>query len=236
MLPCPDSGSWQSLYIHFASNKRNKLINTVYFSVICRCTQQRFVQFWLVGLSNWTLCCSSRVILNKRICKCSGYISTLSSAEAHCVDQNSRQSAGGRMEGSGSGRWPTNSPIVGLQKRGRKERVNTDVIVGGWCWTLLCPGMKTHSCTQQTCKHTSTTLINNSLLLQLESNKCHFLVGVKRKRCEKPKIIWAVKQTLHSLLVVVPLQFKALLEGQCNVFKNRSDSNFAGTTSKLWSG
>lgn len=33
MLPCPDSGCWQSLYIHFASNKRNKLINTVYFSV-----------------------------------------------------------------------------------------------------------------------------------------------------------------------------------------------------------
>lgn len=143
------------------------------------------MHYWLVGLSNWTLCCSSRVILNKRICKCSGYISTLSSAEAHCVDQNSRQSAGGRMEGSGSGHWPTNSPIVGLQKRGRKERVNTDVIVGGWCWTLFCPGMKTHSCTQQTCKHTSTTLINNSLLLHLESNKCHFLVGGKRKPCGK---------------------------------------------------
>lgn len=91
----------------------------------------------------------------------------------------------------------------GFTKRGRKERVNTDVIVGGWCWTLFCPGMKTHSCTQQTCKHTSTTLINNSLLLHLESNKCHFLVGGKRKPCEKPKIIWEVKQTLHSLRVVV---------------------------------
>lgn len=67
------------------------------------------------------------------------WIRALSSGKAYCVNQNSRQPAGGRVEGTGTGQRPINGPIVshgGTKKRPPADDVSAD----GRCWTQFCPG------------------------------------------------------------------------------------------------